>query len=375
MFGPPEYTALIILGLTLVIYLGTHSIIKALLMGVLGMALGTVGLDPLYGIARFTFGSQTLMGGMNIAVLAMGIFGIGEILYMAEGGEARASRDAVKCPSRLRELLPDRKEFKISAMPIARGTVLGFFLGILPGGGAVIASFISYALEKKISRTPERFGSGAIEGVAGPESANNSAVPGCFIPLLTLGIPSNVVMALLVGAFMIHGVIPGPLIMEQNPDLFWGIITSMYIGNIILIILNLPLIKFFVRIMEIPFALLSPLIILICAIGAYSMNNNPIDVVFMMVFGGVGYLIKKFDFEPAPLMLAFVLGPMLEQSLSQTITISGGNLLILFARPISCVLMGVTFLMILSPIVMTFFRDHRLISILEQAKKSPSEKD
>lgn len=370
MFGPPEYTALMILGLTLVIYLGSGSTIKAVLMGAVGLALGTVGMDYVNAVERFTFGLQSLMEGIDMAVLAMGIFGIGEILFNAENPEAQSSRDAVKCPSKLMELLPDRKDWQTSIMPIGRGTVLGFLLGIIPGGGALISSFASYALEKKLSPTPERFGKGAIEGVAGPESANNAAVSGAFIPLLTLGIPSNVVMALLAAAFMLHGVTPGPFILKDHPQLFWAIITSMYIGNIMLLILNVPLIKVFVKIIEVPFAILSALIVLICIIGAYSINNSSMDVLFMIIFGGVGYFMRKFDYEPAPLMLAFVLGPMFEKSFRQSLIGSQGSPLIFFNRPISLVLLGVALLMIASPLLTMLFKKTCFASELDKINKA-----
>jgi putative tricarboxylic transport membrane protein len=253
--------------------------------------------------------------------------------------------------------------------------VLGFFLGILPGGGAVISSFASYALEKKFSKHPEQFGKGAIEGVAGPESANNSAVNGAFIPLLTLGIPSNVVMALLIGAFMLHGVTPGPFIVKEHPQVFWGVITSMYVGNVILLILNVPLIRFFVKIIEVPFALLSPLIVLICVIGAYSLNNNPVDVVIMVIFGVMGYLMRKFHFEPAPFMLGFVLGELLEKSIRQSLVISQGSPMIFFTRPISMVLMIATLLMIASPVLTALLKQRRLGSALEKVRKAASEQD
>jgi putative tricarboxylic transport membrane protein len=230
-------------------------------------------------------------------------------------------------------------------MPITRGTFLGFLLGMLPGGGAIIASFASYGIEKKLSRDPERFGKGAIEGVAGPETANNSAVSGAFIPLLTLGIPANVVMALLIGAFILHGVVPGPFIIKEHPQVFWGVITSMYVGNVILLILNIPLIKLFVKIIEIPFAILSPVVVMICVIGAFSINNNPVDVLIMMAFGGLGFLMKKFDYEPAPLMLAYVVGPMLEGSLRKSLILSHGSLSIFWTRPISLILL-ISFLLI-----------------------------
>jgi putative tricarboxylic transport membrane protein len=347
-FGPPEYTSLLLLGLTLVIYLGGESVPKALLMATLGLALGTVGMDPVTAIERFSFGIQTLFEPINMAVLAMGIFGIGEILFMAENAEARSSRETVKNPTTLKQLLPNRQDWKRSVSPIGRGSLLGFLLGILPGGGAVVASFASYAVEKKFSKYRKEFGRGAIEGVAGPESANNAAVSGAFIPLLTLGIPSNVAMALLISAFMLHGVIPGPLILKEHPEVFWGVITSMYIGNIMLLILNVPLIGVFVKILEVPWEIISPLIVLICVIGAYSLNNNSLEVIFMMIFGILGYLSRKFDYEPAPLILAFVIGPMLEKSLRQSLIISGGNLSIFFLRPISLVLMTTTLLTVLS---------------------------
>lgn len=363
MFGPPEFTALMILGLTLVIYLGSGSTLKAVLMGALGLGLGVIGMDHVTASERFTFGSQTLVEGVNIGILAMGVFGIGEIFYMAERTEERAKRDSVKCPRRLMELLPDRRDWGASIMPIGRGTVLGFFLGIIPGGGAIISSFASYALEKKISRSPDRFGKGAIEGVAGPESANNSAVNGAMIPLLTLGIPSNVVMALLLGAFMLHGVTPGPFILKEHPDVFWGLITSMYIGNLILIIQNIPGIKVFVKLIEVPSNILSPLIALICVIGAYSINNNHVDVLLMMCFGGLGYFIRKFDYEPAPLLLAFVLGPMLEKSLRQTLIGSQGSLLVFLERPLALVLLVIVSLIIAIPIMREIFKQpHRSTS-------------
>jgi len=353
MFGPAEFTSLMVLGLTLVIYLGSGSIMKAILMGALGLELGVIGMDYVTAIERFTFGSETLVEGINIGILAMGVFGIGEIFYMAEKTEERSQRDTVKCPKRLIELLPNRKDWKTSSLPIARGTVLGFFLGIIPGGGAIISSFASYALEKRISRNPEKFGKGAIEGVAGPESANNSAINGAMIPLLTLGIPSNVVMALLLGAFMLHGVTPGPFILKEHPDVFWGLVTSMYIGNLILIIQNIPGIKFFVKLIEVPSSILSPLIALICVIGAYSINNNPVDVLVMMFFGGLGYFIRKFDYEPAPLLLAFVLGPMLEKSLRQTLIGSQGDLSVFIKSPISLGLLTIVFLIIMVPVLRT----------------------
>ena len=350
LFGPPEYTALMILGLTLVLYLSSGSTVKAIQMGVLGLAIGTIGMDPVNAVERFTFGAQVLMERINIATVAMGLFGIAEVLYLAESTEGRSLRDAVRCPSRLRDLLPDARDWRTSLLPIARGSVLGFFIGMIPGGGATISSFASYAMEKKFSRDPSRFGKGAIEGVAGPESANNSASTGTFVPLLTLGIPTNAAMALLMGAFMIHGVIPGPFVLEQHREVFWGIVTSMYIGNAILLILNIPLIRIFVKILDVPASFLSPLIVTICMIGAYSVNNNPDDVVVMLVFGGLGYFMKKMDYEPAPLILAYVLGPILEKSLRQSLIKSQGSISIFWTRPIPAVLLGAAALLMILPV-------------------------
>jgi len=376
MFGPPEYATLMVMGLTMVIYLGSGSTSKSVLMGAIGLGLGTIGMDPVNAVERFTFGSHSLTEGINMAILGMGLFGIGEILYMAESETARTLRDAVKCPDRLKELLPDGKDWKMSIMPIFRGTLSGFLLGIIPGGGALIASFASYTMEKRLARDQSRFGKGAIEGVAGPESANNSAVSGAFIPLLTLGIPSNVVMALLVGAFMLHGVTPGPLIMKEKPHVFWGVITSMYIGNVILLILNIPLIRLFVKIIEIPFALLSPLIVVVCAIGAYTINNNSIDVVVMMIFGVVGYLLRKFDYEPAPLVLAFILGEILEKAVRKSLIISQGNPFIFLSRPISLALFGGTlFLVLVLPILRKLLKGWRVASAIEKIKEYKSDED
>ena len=275
---------------------------------------------------------------------------------------------------KLKELLPDRKDWKASIKPIFRGSILGFLLGIIPGGGATIASFSSYAIEKGLSSTPENFGQGAIEGVAGPESANNSAVSGAFIPLLTLGIPANSVMALMIGAFMIHGVTPGPLIMKDHPELFWGVITSMYIGNILLLIMNVPLIRLFVKIVEIPYAILSPLIILICTIGAYSINNSHADVIMMILFGILGYLMRKFDYDLAPLILAFVLGPLLEKSMRQSLISSNGDLMIFFTRPIAATIMMITVVVIISSCLFaTVLKQKQAARVLDKLRSATSD--
>jgi putative tricarboxylic transport membrane protein len=359
-FGPPEYAAMMVAGMTLVTYLSSKSIFKSLAMAVLGLMLGCVGLDPISGTERFTFGTLALMDGINIAPLAMGLFGISEVLIMAEG--TIKQEDMVLPSLRLSKLLPTRKDWRDSAGPIARGSVLGFFLGILPGGGAVMASFMSYALEKRISKHPEKFGTGIIEGVAGPESANNAGTAGAFIPLLTLGLPFNVITALLLAAFMIHGITPGPFIIKESPEVFWGVITSMYVGNCMLLLLNLPLIGLFINILRVPYRYLCGLIGLICFVGAFSVGQNHMDVLLMIFFGIMGYLMKKFEFDAAPLILAFVLGPMLERSLRQSLILSDGSLGIFVSRPISVVMLVIAVVSLFSPLFKIAFK--RIIRIM-----------
>jgi putative tricarboxylic transport membrane protein len=365
LFGPPEYTSLMFAGLSLVTYLSSKSFLKGLIAGFLGLVLGTIGFDPIKGVARFTFGSESLMEGIDIAVLAMGIFGIGEILYLAEMEEEQPDRDVLKASTKLRNLFPNKKDWKDSGWPIARGSIFGFLLGVLPGGGAVLASFATYGLERRLSKHPEKFGTGAIEGVAAPESANNSAVSGAFIPLLTLGIPGNSVIALLLGALMIHGITPGPLILKENPQIFWGVVTSMYIGNVLLLILNIPLIGVFVQILKTPYTLLSPMIVLFCVVGAFSINNNPVDILIMLIFGMVGYLMRKFEFPVAPLMLAFVLGPILERSLRLSLVMSQGSFFIFIQRPITAVLTFICIFIYLLPLLNYIFRKTFLSKIRE----------
>jgi putative tricarboxylic transport membrane protein len=350
-FGAAEFSSLMFMGLTLVMFLSSQSMLKALIMVIMGLLLGTVGLDPVTGMERFTFDTQILLDGISLPVVAMGVFGIGEILYLAEMDQERVIPEVISASTKLREILPTRKDWRDSAGAITRGSVIGFFLGIIPGVGAIIPTFISYTVEKKLSRHPEKFGTGAIEGVAGPESTNNSASAGAFVPLLTLGIPSNAIMALLVGAFMIHGVQPGPLLVKEHPETFWAIITSMYIGNVLLLILNVPLIGIFVKIIKIPFGILSPLIVFICFIGAFSINNNLLDIVSMSVFGVMGYVMKKFDFPAAPFILAFVLGGLLETSVRQALIISNGTLNIFILRPLSAVFLVLTVVILVSPLV------------------------
>ncbi|MCX5907627.1 MAG: tripartite tricarboxylate transporter permease, partial [Deltaproteobacteria bacterium] len=319
-FGPPEYFALMCLGLTILIYLASGSIIKALMMAALGLVIGCIGADMLTNVHRFTLGIPELMDGVGLIPLVMGLFGISEVLLNIE---VQVKQEILK--GKIKNLLPNLQEWKASAFPILRGTLIGFLLGILPGSGATISSFVSYAVEKKVSKHPEKFGTGAIEGVAGPESANNAATGGAFIPLFSLGIPSNPVMAVLLGALMIHGIVPGPNMLRQNPDLFWGVVVSMYVGNAMLLVLNLPLIGLWVRLLKVPYAILFPLILLFCLIGGYTVNNKIVDVYIMILFGIAGYLLRKFRYESAPLILAFVLGPLLEDALRQSLIISEGD--------------------------------------------------
>ena len=345
-FGPPEYFTLMVLGLTVLIYLAHGSMLKALLMGAFGIVLGLIGLDSINATPRFTFGQMELMDGVGLVPIVMGLFGISEVLLNIEQVVTREIFE-----TKLKGLMPSAKDWKDSAGPITRGSILGFFLGILPGGGAVISSFLSYAVEKRVAKHPEQFGKGAIQGVAGPESANNSATGGAFIPLMILGIPPNVVMAMLLGAFMIHGVTPGPLMMTEHPGLFWGVIASMYIGNAMLLVLNLPLIGMWVQVLKIPYKILFPLILLFCLIGVYSISNAVFDIYIMLIFGILGYLMKKFDFEAAPLVLAFVLGPLLENNLRKSLIMSDGGFGIFFTRPLAAFFLIVALLLLLSPLI------------------------
>lgn len=343
-FGPPEYFTLVCLGLSILIYLAAGSIPKALIMASVGITAGCVGLDQLSEVPRFTFGIMEFLDGIGVVPVAMGLFGIAEVLMNIEQ-EVR-SKDIYR--TKLKGLLPTVKDWVQSAWPIVRGTVVGFFLGILPGGGPMISSFVSYGIEKRCSKHPENFGKGAIEGVAGPETANNSATGGSFIPLLTLGIPPNAVMAILLGALMIHGITPGPLLIQRNPDIFWGVIASMYIGNVMLLVLNLPLIGLWVKVLEIPYKILFPLILLFCLIGAYSLNWSTVDVYFMIIAGIFGYLMRKFGFEGAPLILGFILGPILELSLRQSLLMSRGSFQIFIKRPFCIISIIIIIFLIIS---------------------------
>ncbi len=345
-FGPPEYFSLMVLGLTVLSFLSQGSMAKSLLMAAVGIVLGLIGIDQITAQPRLTFDRLELLDGLGLVPIVMGLFGVAEILSNLE---KELKREVIK--ARIGGLWPSLADWAESKWAIVRGTLLGFFLGILPGGGAVIASFASYAIERKVSKHPERFGKGAIEGVAGPEAANNAAAGGAFIPLMTLGIPPNVVMALLLGAFIIHGLQPGPLLMTQRPDLFWGIVASMYIGNAMLLVLNMPLIGMWVQVLKLPYRILFPLILMFCIVGVFASGNAVFDVFVMVMFGVLGYLMRKFGYEPAPLVLAFVLGPMLENNLRKSLILSHGDFAIFVSRPISAVCLVLALAALAAPLL------------------------
>jgi putative tricarboxylic transport membrane protein len=329
-FGPPEYTALIVLGLIFLAYMSSTSLIRTLLMAALGLMFGMIGIDNMTGHFRYSFDLPELGDGIGIVPVAVGLFGLGEILSTPSHkvtGEVIAPK--------FRELLPTRQEWREAGWPIARGSVLGFIIGIIPGSAHIISSFLSYALEKRISKHPEQFGKGAVAGVAGPESANNSASTGAFVPMLALGIPTGPITAVLIGALMIHGVSAGPQMVTERPDVFWGFVASMYVGNLVLLALNLPLVSLFVSVLRIPYAYLYPLIIMFCIVGVYEVSHSIVDVWIMLIMGVIGYLLRKFQFDPAPLVLGLVIAPIFEQSLRQSLIMSNGNYMIFLGRPIA----------------------------------------
>src|SRR4029077_14482259 len=334
-FGPPEYFALLLLGLLALAYMSGGSILKSLAMATLGLLLGMIGIDPMTGFFRFSYGLVELGDGIGVVPVAVGLFGLSEILLTA--GQPTAPE--VKKP-RLRELLPSREEWRDSFWPIGRGTVLGFLIGIIPGSAHIIASFVSYAVERRVSKHPERFGHGAIEGVAGPESANNSATSGAFVPMLALGVPSGPIPAVMLAAMMVHGVSPGPLLIREQPGLFWGFIASMYVGNVVLLILNLPLVGVFVNILRVPYPILYPSILAFCILGVYAVNGSVVDVWIMLLMGALGYLLRKLGFETAPIVLGVVLAPMIEMALRQSLAMSDGQYSIFASRPISGTLLA-----------------------------------
>src|SRR5580765_7487384 len=345
LFGPAEYFSLMVLGLIFAVVLAKGSVLNAIAMILAGLLLSMVGSDLETGAGRMTFDIAELSDGIGFANVAMGVFGVAEIIRNLE--MSQESRDIVQ--SKIKGLMPTRQDLIDSSGAIARGTILGSILGILPGGGAVVASFAAYTFENRISKTPERFGRGEIRGVAAPEAANNAAAQTSFIPLLTLGIPPNAVMALMVGAMTIHGIVPGPQVMTKQPELFWGMIAAMWVGNLMLVVINLPLVGVWVSLLRVPYRLLYPSILVFCAIGVYSLNNAPFDVTMTAIFGVVGYWLVKHDFEPAPMILGFVLGPLMEENLRRAMLIARGDATVFLTRPISATLLALAlFLLVLA---------------------------
>ncbi|MCU1734470.1 MULTISPECIES: tripartite tricarboxylate transporter permease [unclassified Pseudomonas] len=340
-FGPAEYFSLMLLGLVAAIVLAQGDVLKAVAMTLLGLLLGLVGTDVNSGVERFTFGIPALSDGISFVVISMGIFGIAEIIANLERDHGGVPRVA-----RVGSLLPSKDDYRRSWKPILRGTGLGALLGVLPGGGAMLGSFASYMVEKRLAKQPERFGQGAIEGVAGPESANNAGAQTSFIPMLVLGLPSNAVMALMAGAMMIHGIVPGPQVIDDRPELFWGLIVSMWIGNLLLLVLNLPLVGIWVRLLAVPYRLLYPSILLFCCIGVYSVNNSLFDVLLTVAFGLLGYLFIKLRCEPAPLLLGYLLGPLMEENLRRAMLLSRGDPTVFVTRPLSLTLLIVCVLVV-----------------------------
>jgi len=332
-FGPPEYVALLVLGLIFLAYMSSTSLPKTLLMASVGLLLGTIGIDNMTGHFRFSFDIPELGDGIGIVPVAVGLFGLGEILSTPAANVV----GKVMTP-KLRELLPTRKEWQESAMPITRGTVLGFLIGLTPGSAHIISSFLSYAVERRFSKHPEEFGHGAVAGVAGPESANNAASTGAFVPMLALGVPTGPITAVLIAALVVHGVQVGPQLVTEHPDVFWGFVASMYVGNLMLLALNLPLVGLFVNVLRIPYAYLYPLVIMFCIIGVYTVNNSIVDVWIMLIMGLLGYGLRKFGLDAAPLVLGLVISPTFEMSLRQSLIMSNGNWLIFFQRPIAIAL-------------------------------------
>jgi putative tricarboxylic transport membrane protein len=351
-FGPPEYFAITLGGILLLSRLTGGSLVHALVMVAIGLAFGTVGMDSISALRRFTFGSVQLAQGIDLVPVIMGLYGVAEVLLLAEEGIKRAQIASV----RLRELLPTRREWRESAAPIARGSVVGFLTGLVPGPAAVLSTFISYALEKKVSKTPEKFGHGAVAGVAGPEAANNAATAGAMVPLLSLGIPFSPATAILLGALVIHGLQPGPLLISQRPEVFWGFIASMYIGNLMLLILNLPLVGIFVSVLRLPQHVLATLVLMLCLVGAFSLNNSYLDLWVLAGFGLFGYGLRKIRVDPSPLVVALVLGPMMEKTLRQALFITRGSVLDLVARPLTAAILIVTLAAFVGPPLWSLLR-------------------
>jgi len=341
-FGPPEYFSLMIFSFSILIFITGASLVKGLMMAVLGIALGTIGLDPTAGVNRFTFNLPSLMDGVGLVQAVIGLFGVSEILVSLE---TFVQGDIYN--TSVKGLLPTRQDWKDSLMPILRATGIGFFLGAVPGIGVLIPTFLSYGLEKRISKDPDKFGTGFIAGVAAPEAANNAAAGGALIPMLSLGIPTGASTAIVLGALMIQGIQPGPMLITENPQVFWGLVASLYIGNIMLLVLNLPLIGLWVKLLKIPYYLLSVFILLFCLIGSYAINYAAADIIIMAAFGFIGYIAKKTDFELTPMVFGLVLGPMLENALRRSLVISNGSFGIFITRPISLTFLGISLLFLL----------------------------
>ncbi len=345
-FGPPEFTALLVVGLVFLAYMSSTSLVRTLLMACLGLLIGCIGIDVMSGQFRYSFDIKELADGIGIVPVAVGLFGLGEIL-------ATPSKNvqAEVMQPKMSELMPTREEWAQAAMPIARGSVLGFLVGVVPGSAHIISSFMSYAIERKLSKNPEQFGKGAVAGVAGPEAANNAASTGAFVPMLSLGLPTGPVTAVLMAALLIHGVSPGPQLVTEHPKVFWGFVASMYVGNVMLLLLNLPLVGLFVSVLRIPYSYLYPVIIMFCIIGVYEVNHSIIDVWIMLIMGVVGYILRKLDFDPAPLVLGLVIAPIFELSLRQSLVMSGGDYTIFLTRPLAGVLFAIAALMLVMSVI------------------------
>lgn len=346
-FGPPEYFALVILGLSLVVYLAKGSAIRAVLMGALGIFLGSIGQDPMIGTNRFTFGNVGLMSGVGLIPMIVGLFGVSEVMLNLQ---LSINRNVYE--QKLTGLYPTLHDIKVSILPILRGSVIGFFMGIIPGMSVMIPTFVSYIVEKRVSKRPQEFGSGAIEGVAGPEAANNAASVGILIPTLSLGIPTGASTALILSGLIMHGLQPGPLFITKSPDIFWCLVASLYIGNVMLLILNLPLVGIWVKLLKIPYSWLFIIILLFCLIGSYTVNNNMTDVFVMLGFSVLGYLMIKFDYERVPLILGLILGPIMETAFRRSLVMSDGSISVFVVRPVSLILLCISGLMVLAPMIL-----------------------
>jgi len=366
-FGPAEYFSLMVLGLVASVVLASGSLLKAFGMILVGLLLGLIGQDVNSGQTRFTLGYPELFDGLGLIIVAMGLFGVCDIVKTLE--QPHGARSVVT--KQVAGLIPAVADLKRMVAPTARGTMIGSLLGVLPGGGALLAPFAAYAVEKRVSRTPEKFGQGALEGVAAPESANNAGAQMSFVPMLTLGIPSNTVMALMIGALIMQGIVPGPQVITERPDLFWGLVASMWLGNLMLLVLNLPLISLWVRLLTIPYSVLFPAILVFCSIGVLSLNSAPFEVGLLGVFTVVGYMLGKFDCEPAPLLLGFILGPMMEEYLRRSLSVAHGDWSVFLSRPISATLLIISALVLL-PLVLAPFRATRQIAFRDSSETGTS---